>query len=367
MSILAVRSIQSETLNIPLTEPFGISGGAQHEAKNVLVAVTLENGEIGYGEGAPLPPYNGETQEITLEAINQISSQLLGMNVKNWRDISEILRESIPHSGSARCAIETAVLDALTRSQGRPFWSLFGESKATIETDMTITTQPGLSADEAINHALSSTISILERGIRIIKTKVGGDLELDIRRLEAIHSKAPNSPLILDGNGAFTADEALQFLDRLAKVGVVPDIFEQPVKGSDIMGLKKVKDNGGIPVAADESVKDLESAQRVIDEKAATIVNIKIMKCGPVEGYDIAVMCKKAGLDVMIGGNVESILAMTASAHISYGSGLISHHDLDTPAWMRKNPFSGGFLMEGGQITLDHIEKGHGVTPIQRS
>jgi hypothetical protein len=57
-----VRAVHVERLDIPLHEPFGISGGAQATARNVLLALELADGTVGYGEAAPLPACNGETQ-----------------------------------------------------------------------------------------------------------------------------------------------------------------------------------------------------------------------------------------------------------------------------------------------------------------
>ena len=357
-----IQKIDVEDLNIPLTEPFGISGGAQAVANNLLVRLTLSDGTVGIGEGAPLPPYNGETQQIAKDAINLATPFILNTNSNNWRSISELLEIKISHSGSARCAIETALLDALAKQKNTPLYSFFGNKKSVIETDMTITTQANHSKAESINHAINSTQAILDRGIRIIKTKIGSNSAVDIERIQAIHRLAPHAPLILDGNGGFTADEALRIIEKLRALNIIPALFEQPVPGEDIEGLKKVTQLGGVLVAADESVKDKKTAKIVIDEKASHVVNIKIMKCGLIEAFDIATMCHQSGMGLMVGGNVESILAMTTSAHLSYGTGYFQYHDLDTPAWMLKNPFQGGFIQEGGFLSINHVTCGHGVT-----
>jgi hypothetical protein len=65
----------------------------------------------------------------------------------------------------------------------------------------------------------------------------------------------------------------------------------------------------------------------------------------------------------MIGGNVESILAMTVSACFAAGLGGFQFADLDTPMFLAENPFDGGYALTGGQISVAHIAAGHGVTP----
>ena len=66
----------------------------------------------------------------------------------------------------------------------------------------------------------------------------------------------------------------------------------------------------------------------------------------------------------MIGGNVESILAMTVSACFAAGQGGFQFADLDTPLFLATNPFAGGYALDGGMISVAHIQAGHGVTPL---
>lgn len=356
-----IKDILCEPLNVELTEPFGISGGAQHIAHNVLVRVLLQDGTVGLGEAAPFESYNGETQASTIKAFSEIKKALIGCDSYEWRSVSEVIKGYIENAGAARCGVEMAILDALCRSKKIPLWSLFGEKKATIETDMTITTQSEFSEEESILHATNSTRDILKRGIKIIKTKVGRDIQKDIKRLVAIQSAAPQSPIILDGNGGYTATEALTLLEelKLKKVNII--VFEQPVHGDDIDGLSVVSQNSEVLIMADESVRDLASAKTLVERKAVHAVNIKTMKRGIVEAFDVSCFCKQSGLKLMIGGNVETILSMTTSACLSYGLGVFDFHDLDTPAWMKTSPFKGGFKQKGSMIEVSHIREGHGV------
>ncbi|PMP74672.1 MAG: dipeptide epimerase, partial [Chloroflexus aggregans] len=45
-----IRSITVTPLNIPLRSPFGIAGGVQAIADNLLVTLELQGGIRGYGE-----------------------------------------------------------------------------------------------------------------------------------------------------------------------------------------------------------------------------------------------------------------------------------------------------------------------------
>ncbi len=352
-----IRSLTAANLDIPLHTPFGIAGGAQDLARNLLVTVELEDGTRGYGEAAPFPAFNGETQAIAGAAIEAATSTVVGADVREWRRIAGALRGAIGPIGSAQCAIETAVLDALTRHTGVPLWSFFGGASTSLETDMTVTTG-------TVEQAAADARAITSRGIRTIKIKVGsGDLALDLARVSAIAEVAPKSPLIVDGNAAFSADDALQLVAQLKERQINIGLLEQPVKKDDWAGLHQVSHWSNVPVAADESAADAAAVVRIVQERAAHVVNIKLMKCGIAEALDIAAICRAARLHLMIGGMVESILAMTTSACFAAGQGGFEFVDLDTPLFMAENPFEGGMIYEGARIDLSQIAAGHGVTP----
>jgi L-alanine-DL-glutamate epimerase-like enolase superfamily enzyme len=65
----------------------------------------------------------------------------------------------------------------------------------------------------------------------------------------------------------------------------------------------------------------------------------------------------------MIGGMVESILAMSVSACFATGLGGFKYVDLDTPMFITDSPFSGGFRQTGPEIDVRPISTGHGVVP----
>jgi len=321
----------------------------------VLVTVELDSGARGIGEGAPFPAFNGETQAGVMRAVETLRPRVLGADARNWRAVAASLR-STGESACARCAIETAILDALTRGAGLPLWAWFGGAGHSLETDMTVTTGD---AQDAARDARA----IAERGMRTIKIKVGaGDIGLDVERVCAIADSTPGSRLLLDGNGAFTALAATARVEALRSNGVEIELFEQPVAGDDWDGMHEVAERGRVLVVADESVVDAASAVGVLRAGAAQVVNVKLMKCGVAEALDIVAATRACGGKLMIGGMVESILAMSMSACFAAGLGGFDYADLDTPLFMRDQPLSGGFGLHGDRIDVSCIERGHGVT-----
>jgi L-Ala-D/L-Glu epimerase len=354
-----IRDLTFRPLDIPLFVPFGISGGAQPAANNVIARVELADGTVGFGEAAPLPPYNGETQADALHALAIMRGTVVGRDASDWLAIASVARTAAGAScGSAQCAFEMALLDALTRQRGQALWQFFGGASTTLETDMTVTT--GTAEQAALD-----TKAIRERGIRQIKVKVGGAKgpAHDLERLRAIVAAAPAAPLILDGNAGVTREHARELVRGLREANITPALLEQWLAKDDLAGMRALREESGWLVAGDESACSCDDVHRLADAKAADIVNIKLMKAGVAAALDIVRAARERDVGLMIGGNVESILAMTFSSCFACGHGGFQFADLDTPWFLAENPFDGGFEANGGVLSVAHIEAGHGVVP----
>jgi L-alanine-DL-glutamate epimerase-like enolase superfamily enzyme len=351
--VVEIAKLSAEPLDIELSEPFGIAGGSQHTAANLLVTLELDDGTAGLGEAAPFPAVNGETQADALAALGDAASLVLGLDAARWRHVASGLRElSAP---SARCAVECALFDALCRRAGISLWSWFGGAERELRTDITIPTG-------STGHARRSAERATARGFSTLKIKVGGvALADDIERLRAILEAAPHSSLLLDANASLTADEALALLDALGDDQKRVVLFEQPTPAGDHAALRRVRQAAGIPVAADESARSAADVADIVRERAADVVNIKIMKCGVVEALDMIATARASGLGLMVGGMVESQLAMSVSASLAAGSGGFAFVDLDTLLFMRDAPLSGGARWRDAAVCLDPSARGHGV------
>ncbi len=73
---------------------------------------------------------------------------------------------------------------------------------------------------------------------------------------------------------------------------------------------------------------------------------------------------RATGLGLMVGGMVETELAMTTSACFAAGLGGFSFVDLDTPLFMASRPLAGGYEQKGARLSLAGIQAGHGVSRI---
>ncbi len=353
----AIVEVKAGPLDAAMSEPFEIATGLQSEVRNALVRVRLRDGTLGYGEGAPDAALAEDGQGLTLRAVLGQRDFLVGKDAARLRWLLEALEERLPpRSGAARAALGMALADAWARRARMPLRLLFGGSQARLASDVTVTILPPQQARAAAER-------IVGMGIRTIKIKVGRDVGEDLERITAVASVSPKPRLILDANCGYGPRESLRLLSRLKPLGIVPALFEQPAAREDWRGLGEVQRLGGIPVAADESVASRQEALRLARLGAARVVNVKLMKSGLLEAWEIALICRAAGLGLMIGGMIESTLAMACAAHLAAGVGGFDFVDLDTPLWFARQPMRGVGMGPGGVWDLSGVRAGIGAVP----
>lgn len=339
-----IQRIQIWPVDIPITDPFVVATGARVTAQNLFIRVTLHDGAQGIGEAAPFPEVGGEDRPTCLAAATNLARTMIGQSAADYESLADRLTELSPLQPAARCGLETAVLDAYCRSQGVPLWRLWGAADIRDhQTDITIPIC-GLEKTVALSRAWYG------RGFRLFKMKVGTDVEEDIRRLHAVHEALPGISFIGDGNQGFSREDCLRFVGGVKQFGGRLILLEQPVVRDDLEGLQAIRHLTGIPVAADESVRSLEDARRVVAMHAADYINIKIMKTGVIEARRIAAYTRSIGLRLMVGGMLETRIAMGCSFSLVLGMGGFDVLDLDTPLLLSNDPIVGGYRYSGPRL-----------------
>lgn len=337
-----VTKIEFWPVDVPITDPFVVATGTRITAHNIFVRITLASGIQGYGEAAPFPEVGGETRDSCLDSLAILGKALIGQSVLQYNHLGGLLADLSNHSQpAARCALETAALDALCREARIPMWALWGGADLRErESDITIPIVDRRKTLELAHQWYAE-------GFRLFKMKVGRHVDEDIARLEAVHQALPGIAFIGDGNQGFTREECLAFTEGVKRFGGKLILLEQPLVRQDLEGLSALRHLTGIPVAADESVRSLSDARMVIEKQAADYVNIKIMKTGVIEALEIASFVRSAGLRLMVGGMVETRIAMGCSLSLVLGLGGFDVLDLDTPLLLAKDPVRGGYRYRG--------------------
>jgi L-alanine-DL-glutamate epimerase-like enolase superfamily enzyme len=360
---LRIESLSGRPLSVALVEPFAIASGCVDTTRAVEVeARVVWNGKraTGFGEAACLPPVTVEDQVDVLREIRRAAPSLTGRDIPaDAAGIADALDAPLSALPVTRAGIETALLDAMAQVAGVPLRALLGGDLGArtraLETDITISiAEPERMARLALAwHA---------RGFRVLKIKVGANLESDVRALTAIGRAVPDARLRIDANAGLTPREAISLARECESLGLAVECWEQPCATGDLDAMAEVARALDAPVIADESVKTYKDFLTLVERRCADGVNLKIAKMGGLlTAYRIGVEAKAHGLKLMAGGMVETRLGMTAGAHLACALGGVDFVDLDTAWLLESDPYEGGYRAEGPRYTLAD-KPGLGVT-----
>ena len=343
-----IIKIELWPVDIPLTHPFVVATGQRLTAQNIFVRLSLKSGVQGYGEMAPFPEVGGRDRAACLAGATEMARSLIGQPAVQYRGLARHLYEIAADQAAARCGLETALLDALARELRIPLWAFWGGADVRErESDITIPIT-------SVSHALALGQRWYSQGFRLFKMKVGStvnvDVDSDVRRVEALHRTLGDVAFIADANQGYTREQCRRFVKEVRRVGAELILLEQPVVSDDLDSLAALRRDTGLPVAVDESVRSLQDLRDVVRREAADFVNIKIMKSGLLQTMDIIAYTRAAGLRLMIGGMVESRVAMGCSFGLVLGMGGFEILDLDTPLLMASESVEGGYHYDGPRL-----------------
>jgi L-alanine-DL-glutamate epimerase-like enolase superfamily enzyme len=205
---------------------------------------------------------------------------------------------------------------------------------------------------------VADALDAILRGYQILKIKVGDNPQKDIERIEAIAEVVGDDIVLrLDANQGWSVDETIHVMTVLENHGIYPELLEQPVRASDIEGLRQIKQRIQTPLLADESVFSVEDARRLLDMQAVDLINIKLAKCGGISNaLKLADLAEEYGVKCMLGCMLEGPISVGAAVHVaSARAEIITMLDLDAVSLCRSNPVEGGVQFNESSIVISDV------------
>ncbi|MCB9686717.1 MAG: dipeptide epimerase [Alphaproteobacteria bacterium] len=348
-----VRAVRTSPLEAPLHDPFVIANARLDHLRNVAVEVELDDGTVGVGEIAALPPITRETQREAEQAVERVGPTLAGLDPSDAEAVEERLRLALPELAATRAGIEQACWDAAARAAGQPLWRRFGATAHDVITDVTL---PMVDPDRAATLATQWR----ERGFRTLKIKVGRNLHDDLARIGRVVEAHPSAGLVLDANEGWSVQDALTAVRATRRLGGRIALLEQPVPRDDLDALARLNRDAGVMVAADEAVHTEEDVARIASQRIASCINVKLAKSGVAGALRLIAAARREGLATMIGAMVESRIGTGFAAHLAAGLGGFTVVDLDTSLLLAEDPVLGGTVLDGPRWEVTGVDRGHG-------
>ncbi len=357
---MKITKVRLGKISVPLRVPFKTALRSVSSVEDVIVEIHTDTGEIGYGEAPPTGVITGDTTGAIIGAIeDHIAKSIIGRDVDDFEDLMQIVQGCILKNTSAKAAVDMALWDLYGQLYKIPVYKLMGGARKTIVTDITISVnEPEEMARDAID--------AVKRGYDCLKVKVGANPALDVKRLAAVRKAVGDDICIrIDANQAWQPKEAVRILNQMQEQGLQIEFVEQPVKAHDFDGLKYVTDHSYVPVLADESVFSPEDAVKIMQMRAADLVNIKLMKCGGLyNALKIASAAEVYGVECMIGCMLEAKISVNAAVELACAKKIITKVDLDGPVLCSEDPIIGGAIFDEKNITVSD-EPGLGIRGIE--
>ncbi len=357
---MKITEVKLGKISVPLRVPFKTALRSVNSVEDVIVEIHTDTGEVGYGEAPPTGVITGDTTGAIIGAIqDHIGKSIIGMDVDDFEDVIRKVQACIVKNTSAKAAVDMALWDLYGQLYKIPVYKLMGGARKSIVTDITISVN---SPEEMAR----DTEDAVRRGYDCLKVKVGANPALDVERLSAVRKAAGSDVCIrIDANQAWQPKEAVRILNQMQERGLQIEFVEQPVPAHDFEGLKYVTDRSYVPVLADESVFSPEDAVKIMQMRAADLVNIKLMKCGGLyNALKIASAAEIYGVECMIGCMLEAKISVNAAVELACAKKIITKIDLDGPVLCKEDPIIGGAVFSEKEITVSE-EPGLGIQGIE--
>lgn len=329
-------------LSAPLNRTFKISLTSLNTYNGVIVQL-ISGDHAGYGEASPIPTITGETSSSTFQMICYLLEELKGRKYGGMEDmLLDTARLSYFNPG-AMSAIDIALHDLLSKVYGIHVTRLLGGSLKGVNSTLTV----GIGDVDA---SLRELENFLGQGAKIIKVKVGKDVDADIERIRKISERLGSIPFFVDANQGYSLNDAAKMSRVLQECGAL--FFEQPMDRRALSKMRDLRSKSDVPIMLDESICEPFDVIKAIEEESLDMVNVKLAKSGGIRGAIKALtVAQSYGMDAMVGCMIETKLGISASLSVVSSMGNVKYADLDGFTNLLKQPFEGGINFEKGVVS----------------
>ena len=352
---MRITAIHTRLLRIPFTEVLRAAYGARTHASYLLVTIETDKGVTGYGE------HDGlfyETAEAFIHA--ELKPLLIGedpLQIEYLTHKTEHFLQWNTFAAYPLSAIDMALYDIKGKVLGVPVYELLG---GIYRTKMDIT---GLIHLHDVKEDVAAAVRLVEHGHKVLKIKVGFELEKDMERLTAIREAVgPGIPFRIDPNMAWSPKTAVRWIRRMEKLNL--QWVEQPVPSWDIEGLVEVARAVDTPLSADESCMTVRDAWRLAEARAVEAFNVYVTESGGItRAREIVAIANTAGIACVIGTWGEGGVGQAAVLHLVASSRNFEHASDTAYGLVKDDYLKEPFTFDSeGRLTVPQ-KPGLGVEP----
>lgn len=326
----------------------------------VLVRVTDDGGQVGWGESVPIPKWSDETLETATTTLRHyLAPELIGRDPADIAGAHAVMDRAIAPAFStgqpiAKAGIDLALHDLVSRRMQQHVTTLWGRTPgAPLTLSWTVNPRTLDEIDGLVDAGK-------KLGYRHFNVKVAPDPTFDLALCRRVKQLVPDGFLWVDANCGYEPDAALRVAPKLADAGV--DVFEAPIRPNRISGYQALARQRALPILMDEGLVSPTELLEFIRLGMLDGVAMKPARCGgllPARRQielilDAGLMWLGSGLT-----DPDVSLAATLALYASYGQARPCA--LNGPQFLAHSVVESPFTPRNGQLAAP-TGPGLGVT-----
>ncbi|MEV4346977.1 o-succinylbenzoate synthase [Actinoplanes sp. NPDC049596] len=352
---MKLTGIELRRIRMPLVAPFRTSFGTETERDVLLLRAVTDEAE-GWGECVAMsdPLYSSEYVEAAADVLRRyLVPALAARPPAGATAVAPALHRFKGH-WMAKAALETAVLDAELRGEGRSFARELGATRDRVPCGVSVGIMDSIPA------LLDAVGGYVAQGYVRIKLKI--EPGWDVAPVRAVRERFGDDLLLqVDANTAYGLGD-WPLLAALDPFGLL--LIEQPLDEEDVLGHAELAKRVRTPICLDESIVSARSAADAIRLGACSIVNVKPGRVGGyLEARRIHDVCVANGVPVWCGGMLETGLGRAANVALAALPGFTLPGDTSASDRYFRTDVTEPFVLDGGHLPVP-TGPGLGVEPI---
>lgn len=367
MNIIATVDIYP--IRLPVIKSFSFASGSAGQvggtAPHVFVKVTDSAGNVGWGEGRPVPSWSYETLETISQTIrHHLAPAIIGHPVTDRWGLGRKLHAAIgrgPSTGQpiAKAALDMALHDLCAKAAGMTLRAFLGGSNSRNQMALSYTLT-GHDCESILQEMTEGKAA----GFQHFNFKAAVAPATDIEVAETVKAEIPAGGFVwADANQGFQLHNARRVAQAFEAIGV--DMLEQPLPADQLHLMRALRQSTAIPLAVDEASVSPADFLHYVTEGLVDYLVIKVTRSGGLWPtiQQIAV-AEAAGLPLLVSGLTDGLLTKVAVCQVALA------HGFGGPAALNGSQFTDESMLFPQKAGLEHDgavyltdEPGIGVQP----